>query len=730
MLALCTLLGGAALLELRRAPQRLGWPLLALATLLLVAPLQLLPSEALVSALSPTPSSLRSLADLEPPAAPTLSAAPARSVERWRYLAAMTLLVLAATVAPVAPRTVLSWLAFAAVAQAFAGLATYRPHIAGEAQRLIGTFRNPNHFAGLMGLGAIASLGVAWSCELAPSAGGRLGQRIVRAIDDPQQWLRLGAFGAAIVCSIALALSLSRGGIAVGALGVAMFSLLISEGRRRWHAVMFAAGLLLALTVWIASEPRALARLAEVDAGSSRLLFYRDALALIGDYPLVGAGLGSFEAAYLAYQSQSLGEFQVDFVHNDYLQLACEAGLPVAALAVGALGWLLWRVGRRITAEHGSERVVGAALLAMLLVGMGRALVGFDTLIPGVGAWLAVLLGVAQRWHAGDDPVTGGSFRAGCLIAMVVAISGAVVIALAPASGRPELEAAWRSRQALQRELLDQVERKARGWGKFAPAMRPLLLVDAQRRRRQEVDASKDRVQAALRSVLAGDPLDARVHAVLALELAKDRRAPLAAVARRALAAQRLYPAGGRYQVLAAFAVLLREPGDAQQRAALTAALASQPPHMRTRLTSEGCLLGLAGPLAEALPATDRYPLQLCAHSAMRSRQYDVAAAVYDRLLVRKASPRKGWLRIRARCTGSVRRDLFVVKLRGVVIGHIPLGPEWTGHDVRFPAPEGSQPARADGAIDGLELISASSVYTRELVPGEAQIERSSLTID
>ena len=35
-----------------------------------------------------------------------------------------------------------------------------------------------------------------------------------------------------------------------------------------------------------------------------------------------------------------------------------------------------------------------------ILVGVGRAMVGFDTLIPGVGAWLAVALGAAQRWQA------------------------------------------------------------------------------------------------------------------------------------------------------------------------------------------------------------------------------------------------------------------------------------------------------------------------------------------
>ena len=57
----------------------------------------------------------------------------------------------------------------------------------------------------------------------------------------------------------------------------------------------------------------------------------RDSIPLLKDFALTGTGMGSFYTIYPKYQSSEVNAFY-DHAHNDYLQFAIEAGIPVSAL--------------------------------------------------------------------------------------------------------------------------------------------------------------------------------------------------------------------------------------------------------------------------------------------------------------------------------------------------------------------------------------------------------------
>ena len=81
-------------------------------------------------------------------------------------------------------------------------------------------------------------------------------------------------------------------------------------------------------------------------AGSDRLVIWQAGLEMLKDKPLLGTGIGTFWLVYPKYRSDSddSGGFHA---HNDYLQLAIEAGLPGAflfVLIIISLGHMVWKL--------------------------------------------------------------------------------------------------------------------------------------------------------------------------------------------------------------------------------------------------------------------------------------------------------------------------------------------------------------------------------------------------
>jgi O-antigen ligase len=195
-----------------------------------------------------------------------------------------------------------------------------------------GPYVNRNHFAGLMEM--IIPLPVA----LLVTGNVKEGKRILYGF-------------AAAVMGLAVVMSLSRGGsvgVVVELMLIAFISAHLVQGRwagfrsrlAQAGAVIAIAAAILVGIFWIGAEP-VINRVADtIDELSraelepySRYGMWKDTWAMFRANPVLGVGLGAYQAAYPIYASGN-GAYAVDYAHNDYLQLLADGGILGGVLAV------------------------------------------------------------------------------------------------------------------------------------------------------------------------------------------------------------------------------------------------------------------------------------------------------------------------------------------------------------------------------------------------------------
>lgn len=242
----------------------------------------------------------------------------------------------------------------------------------------------------------------------------------------------LGAAGVAIAVGTATwrtrwfgigLVALALGTIAVNRQATSAVALLVAAGvviavrcNARWIVpTVFGAVALVAVSA--AVPPLRAATWAQAPVGVEdyqRLTTWRlgawvAALDMAASKPLTGYGPGTFAAeqqthrfaAELAFRARFVQPLGASFVyaHNDYLQLAAEAGWPALLLALAALAMTLRGLVGPPRAEADVERGV---LLAILTTGAIAALAWFPMQIPLTAAALLLASGRAWRLIAAD----------------------------------------------------------------------------------------------------------------------------------------------------------------------------------------------------------------------------------------------------------------------------------------------------------------------------------------
>ncbi|MEW6447638.1 MAG: O-antigen ligase family protein [Bacillota bacterium] len=122
-----------------------------------------------------------------------------------------------------------------------------------------------------------------------------------------------------------------------------------------------------------------------------RLLYYRDAIKIVGDYPFTGAGGGGWNALYHRYQAFPYWSTEA---HSSLFQTWVEAGTLGFAAFLGtaaAAGLVLRRLWRRLKRED-PWIYVWAAAVAVLTLGT-HSIFDFDLSLPALGFTLWALLG-------------------------------------------------------------------------------------------------------------------------------------------------------------------------------------------------------------------------------------------------------------------------------------------------------------------------------------------------
>ncbi len=265
---------------------------------------------------------------------------------------------------------ILAAVAVAAVSLALVGLvgaaaAPGRPLMfytppAGKAIGLITTsFVNPNHGAAFLTMGLLLALGLA-------SATRELQRRMLWTV-------------AGVMAGTGVFLTLSRGGIASLAIGMATLGVLLTrrasaEPRRvlpRLTVTLVALAVIVGVAAWLAHDRIVLEfqhLIGESDSlNLGKIGLLPSATTMLAENPFVGVGRGAFMTTFPRYleDSQFHGRTH-SHLENQYLQLATEWGLIVAVIVIAAsmfalIVWLRRGKGDPIMAAAGASLVALAA---------------------------------------------------------------------------------------------------------------------------------------------------------------------------------------------------------------------------------------------------------------------------------------------------------------------------------------------------------------------------------
>ncbi|MCG5053733.1 MAG: O-antigen ligase family protein [Myxococcales bacterium] len=315
--------------------------------------------------------------------------------------------------------------AVAAVAGVFIGIGhpllnydrVYGTFGLGGAPTLVGPFINPNHTAQFFELGAFSAL----ACAFLTS----------------DRLFRLGWMAAAGLCGAAALVTLSRGSLVGLSAGACMLVLCLPRGsddpeaRRRPVGVPVALGLV-ALTLGLAVALGALPILDElartrIAQPGEKTDVWIDALKVLWAHP-AGIGRGAFDRVYPAYRSLS-SPVQQNFVENQPLQYLIELGWLGFALLLGAGGYVIAIVRRRLLRDR-----VEAALLAALVALLAHNVFDFGLETLGLRLPFAALGGVLLgRLLGGRRPSQAGPTRTWLPLAAAVAglVTGGVTLVTA-----------------------------------------------------------------------------------------------------------------------------------------------------------------------------------------------------------------------------------------------------------------------------------------------------------
>lgn len=235
-----------------------------------------------------------------------------------------------------------------------------------------GVFANRNHFAFMMMMGVMSTVGLMGVLTGSKRHGSKL----------ETWWTKLQVpLGIILfVLLTAMVMSLSRGAFLATVVSLLVFGVFwaFSFRGQSMHMRQKTFALLAVVAVaFLIGMPFVLERLSEryealtaedltMDA---RYEVWKDSCRMIGDYWRFGAGLGGYETSIQPYEAGRFTAERIGHAHNDFLELTSEIGVPVALLMLLVALVMWFRSMYRILHHH--ERTYKWAGL-----GAGVALIG------------------------------------------------------------------------------------------------------------------------------------------------------------------------------------------------------------------------------------------------------------------------------------------------------------------------------------------------------------------
>ena len=268
-----------------------------------------------------------------------------------------------------------------------------------------GTYINHDHFAGLLELILPFVLGSGFYSFQVWSERRQVGLDRRASAERSSAGIRtvFYLFLTAIL-GVAVIFSRSRGGILATAFSL-VFIVLLAQVKARRSAWMLGSFLFLVCVVgyglWIGLNP-VLARFEQMrEPGylqmEGRMAFWKDALPLIRDYPLVGTGLGTFDTAFRRYQT-ARADARVNHAHNDYLEFASDTGLlGVALLFLPILYLLAKMIISFLDDPRRYRRSITLGCIGSSLALLIHSMTDFNLQVPANALIFAVVLGIGYK---------------------------------------------------------------------------------------------------------------------------------------------------------------------------------------------------------------------------------------------------------------------------------------------------------------------------------------------
>ncbi len=276
--------------------------------------------------------------------------------------------------------------------------------------RLCGTFINSGHLAALLSMAILLGFGLFLSQEkpfppktssarLRPHLAWRLEARLRRA----------AMLFLLSLLTLGLIATGSRGGLASLLGGFAVMGALAGSRERqggRWPLLAFLLFAALLYSLWIGNAP--VWQRFHTLGDSGRFQLWTAALAMFGDFPWTGAGLGVYGDLAYRYQTAVPGSLPAFYAHSDWLQALAETGIIGFTLLAGA--WMTFYLRLVFLWRHSPPsalRDLGLGGLGALAAGALQALWDFPFHIPALTFWYAALGALTFLAVSHDAPLAG-----------------------------------------------------------------------------------------------------------------------------------------------------------------------------------------------------------------------------------------------------------------------------------------------------------------------------------
>ena len=310
-----------------------------------------------------------------------------------------------------------------------------------------GTYWNRNHFAGLLEM----VLPITISCAIALL----MGSHWVRGAGIIGHW---GAAAAMLFLAGLMLVALVSSGSKMGFIaclgGLFVMSAVACvasiAGRKRWLIVGILAAFFVSMFVALPPDElvNSFGNAASDQTGEGRLPIWSDSRRLLMAYPVAGSGLGTFDTAFLKYQTAVLDN-EFNFAHNDYLQLATELGALGILILTGFVTATFVKSLRSGTTrfDRNTRYLAWGCTGSMAAIGL-HSFTDFNTYIPANGLVLAWIFGIVASFpRRSGRPVRTPSRTvrwrplAIALACLVLLFAPAWILLEAGFTGNPSVEA-------------------------------------------------------------------------------------------------------------------------------------------------------------------------------------------------------------------------------------------------------------------------------------------------